>query len=213
MRLPIEGLREKHKREKRARLRMAAATLFETEGYPATTTRSIAAHAGVAHGTLFRYAEDKTDLLFLVFHDELEEASDEAFAYLEDSFGDRILENTEERVMHVFARVVKVYAAHPRTAAEFIGALPSARGRNAIAMNSLTAYFIVRLASLLERGKELGDIAPEVECLTAAQNLFALYFYALMTWISGVNTLENAVEVTLRHSIALQFSGIRRREP
>src|SRR6478736_4053709 len=80
-----EGLRERNKREKRERLRNAAAKLFESVGFEATTTRAIAEHAGVASGTVFLYAEDKADLLFLVFHDELEAALAKSIATMPKS--------------------------------------------------------------------------------------------------------------------------------
>src|SRR5690348_18030601 len=77
-----QGLREQHKRDKRERLRAAAWHLFSTVGYDATTTRAIAEKAGVASGTLFLYARDKQDLLFLVFEERLRAAADEAFRTL-----------------------------------------------------------------------------------------------------------------------------------
>lgn len=45
-----------------------------------TTTRQIAVKAGVAVGTLFLYAADKRDLLFLVVNDELEQVASKAVA-------------------------------------------------------------------------------------------------------------------------------------
>src|SRR5262245_44638568 len=60
------GQRARKKRDKLERLRAAAWELFATKGFDATTTREIAERAGVATGTLFLYAKDKPDLLFLV---------------------------------------------------------------------------------------------------------------------------------------------------
>ena len=74
--------RESNKLEKRARLREAAELLFRRRGYEQTTTREIADAAGIATGTLFLYAHDKQDLLFLVMHEHLRVTVDEAFATL-----------------------------------------------------------------------------------------------------------------------------------
>jgi len=67
------GLRERGKRDRLRRLHQAAAEVFRTRGYDAATTRDIAQLADVSVGTLFVYARDKRDLLFLVINDDLDE--------------------------------------------------------------------------------------------------------------------------------------------
>jgi AcrR family transcriptional regulator len=66
------GQREKNKLEKLQRIREATRELFIEKGYDETTTREIAVRAGVGIGTVFTYAENKRDLLFLVANDELD---------------------------------------------------------------------------------------------------------------------------------------------
>jgi AcrR family transcriptional regulator len=65
------GLRERGKSEKQRRIKEAAKAVFSNAGYDAATTREIARRAHVSIGTLFVYAKDKRDLLFLVINDEL----------------------------------------------------------------------------------------------------------------------------------------------
>lgn len=67
------GLRERNKRDKLSRIRAAALKLFVSKGFDDTTTREIAARAGVGLGTVFVYAETKRDLLFLLVNDDLED--------------------------------------------------------------------------------------------------------------------------------------------
>ena len=67
----VLGLRERNKLDKLQRIKHAARTLFIEKGFDETTTREIARRAGVALGTLFLYATDKRDLLFLICTDEL----------------------------------------------------------------------------------------------------------------------------------------------
>ena len=69
------GQREKNKIEKLQRIREAARELFVKKGFDETTTREIAARAGVGIGTVFTYAENKRDLLFLVANDDLDEVT------------------------------------------------------------------------------------------------------------------------------------------
>ena len=70
----VPGLRERGKRDRLQRLHNAAAEVFRTRGYDAATTREIALLAEVSVGTLFVYAQDKRDLLFLIINDDLDEA-------------------------------------------------------------------------------------------------------------------------------------------
>ena len=75
MELPSKGFggqRERNKTDKLRRIKAAARDLFLLKGFDEATTREIAARAGVGIGTVFTYAENKRDLLFLVANDELE---------------------------------------------------------------------------------------------------------------------------------------------
>lgn len=64
--------REQNKAEKLRRIKEASLAMFLTKGFDDATTRDIARVAGVALGTLFVYAENKRDLLFLIINDDLE---------------------------------------------------------------------------------------------------------------------------------------------
>ena len=69
------GQREKNKLDKLRRIKEATHHLFTNRGFDETTTREIALRAGVALGTVFTYADNKRDLLFLVANDDLEAAT------------------------------------------------------------------------------------------------------------------------------------------
>src|SRR5262249_32316346 len=74
------GRRELNKLDKLRRIQNAARQLFISRGYDETTTREIAARAGVALGTIFTYAANKRDLLFLVMNEGLRDVSERALA-------------------------------------------------------------------------------------------------------------------------------------
>ena len=80
----VLGLREQNKLDKLRRIKDAARELFITKGFDDTTTREIAQRASVGIGTLFIYADNKRDLLFLVANDELEQATMRAHASIRD---------------------------------------------------------------------------------------------------------------------------------
>ncbi len=72
------GQRERNKIDKLRRIKQATRSLFASKGFDDTTIREIAARAGVGLGTVFVYAENKRDLLFLVANDGLEQAAEAA---------------------------------------------------------------------------------------------------------------------------------------
>ncbi|HUA56135.1 MAG TPA: TetR family transcriptional regulator [Candidatus Sulfotelmatobacter sp.] len=75
---PPKGRRELNRQDKLRRIKAAARKLFIAHGYDEASTREIAVRAGVALGTLFLYAADKRDLLFLVVNDDFERVTAEA---------------------------------------------------------------------------------------------------------------------------------------
>lgn len=199
---PVAGLREQHKRDKRERLRAAAWHLFSTVGYEATTTRSIAESAGVATGTLFLYARDKQDLLFLVFEERLRAAVDEAFRTLPERAP------LGRQLLHVFERLFSMYGESGHVSRQFVKELPGAEGPNADRVNALTVTFFQRLGALVERAQERGEVKKHVFPLLAAHTFFAVYYMALMSWLGGFNTLETALDPLLRSSLELVIDGL-----
>jgi AcrR family transcriptional regulator len=74
------GKRERNKQDKLLRIKAAAHDLFISRGYDETTTREIALRAGVGMGTIFTYADNKRDLLFLIANEDLEQVTRQANA-------------------------------------------------------------------------------------------------------------------------------------
>lgn len=67
----VPGKRHENMRQKRDRIFAAAAELLRERGFSAVTTQEIAERAGVAAGTVFRYAASKSELLLMVYNDVL----------------------------------------------------------------------------------------------------------------------------------------------
>ena len=70
------GRRERNKAQKRERITAAASRLFATQGFASTTTAQVAEEADVSHGTLFRYATSKAELLLLAGNTRFRESLD-----------------------------------------------------------------------------------------------------------------------------------------
>jgi AcrR family transcriptional regulator len=189
--------------DKRERIRAAATTLFHTVGYAKTTTKAVAARAGVAAGTVFLYASDKEDLLFMVIRHQLAETVDEAFATLPKK-GTLV-----DRLMHIFGALFAMYGRHPEMSRVFVRALPGAKGPNARDVDALTIAFFYRLASLVEAGKTEGELGSHVAPILAAQAIFAIYYFTLQGWLNGYASAGTALDPGLRDPLSLLVRGMR----
>jgi len=197
------GQREKNRRDKHHRIVVAAGSLFTSKGVEGTSTSEIARKAGVAKGTLFLYAPNKADLLFMVMHDRLEQTVDEAIATLPKR------KAFVPQMLHLFKALYVMYGASGSMGRELVRSLPGASGPNAQRVNALTFAFVHRLAGLVVEAQRKREIRSDVVPLEAAQNLFALYFAGLMAWLQGFMTIDQAHEQLLARSLDLQFRGLK----
>lgn len=200
---PPRAGRAQQKLDTRRRIRDAAWELFVELGYDGTTTKAVAERAEVATGTVFVHAADKPDLLMLVMHDRLAAAVDEGFATLPRK------EPLLAQLLHVFQTLFAMYGEHPRVTQAFLRAFPGANGPNGERLNALTFAFLHRIAGLVRDAQGRGEVAGDIDPLLAAQNVFALYFASLMSWVSGFSTLEAALDPLLKSSLSLQLRGLR----
>jgi len=68
------GRRAQNKQAIRESIVAAALNLFQTKGFDATTTKSIARKAGIAEGTVFNYFKTKEDIALYFFEQEVDQA-------------------------------------------------------------------------------------------------------------------------------------------
>ena len=68
------GLRAGKKEAIQKKIVSAALKLFQTKGFEATTTKSIARKAGIAEGTVFNYFKTKEDIALYFFEQEVDQA-------------------------------------------------------------------------------------------------------------------------------------------
>lgn len=172
------GLRERNKRDKLARIRAAALELFVSKGFDDTTTREIAARAGVGLGTVFVYAETKRDLLFLLVNDDLEDCIRRSVAAVQ-------AENS------LYARLMAVMRIH----FEYFGRLPvlsrqALREMYFYQEGKQSARFLATRAGL---GRLMQDLVERAVAARLIQTdpapddvtrvLFAIYQVELRRWL------------------------------
>lgn len=108
-----EGRRHRNMRLKRERIFAAAAQLFEERGYASVTTQEVSRRAGIAEGTLFRYAASKSELLLMVYNAALQQSVDEG---LSNAAG---IEGAGEAVFVMVRPIVERAVREPENAAAY----------------------------------------------------------------------------------------------
>jgi len=192
---------ERKKRDKLERIKRAARALFARKGFAATTTREIATAADVGIGTVFLHAISKQDLLVMIFREEAGRAVD------------RALENRAEgplidALLRIFDALIAHHERNLGLARVFVKELPfvdDARHGRAAFMSDLFR----RMAAMIERAQERGELRPGIPSLRLAKNLFALYFGILLEWLGTAGIAPQERDRALRSALELHLSGLR----
>jgi AcrR family transcriptional regulator len=194
------GRRELNKEDKLRRIREAARRQFVANGYDEASTRQIAVEAGVALGTLFLYAANKRDLLFLVVNDGLEEVAATAAAAVRPDA----------------ALIVNLLAAF-RPLYEFFGAEPAL---SMLTLREMMFYetgpqakrFINTRNGMVELCKDIvriaqarGEIRAGERYRRAGEVLYAVFQIELRRWLAarrstvdiGLQGLKEALEIVI----------------
>jgi AcrR family transcriptional regulator len=198
------GLRERRKLETRERIRAAAADLFTRRGYAAATMREIAARAHVGLGTLFNYAEDKRDLVFLIFNEELNAVTDVALA------APRPGQPLVDQLLAVFRVHYRWLAEKPELARILLQELTFySSGKQAATFHGIRKRLIDGIEALIVSSQEAGKIRTDEKAALIARQIFFVYSASLRWWIAAPQPHPNQGVADLRRLLRLQFEGVR----
>ncbi len=195
--------RVRKKAEKLQRIKDAALALFLTKGFDDATTREIAKIAGVALGTLFNYAENKRDLLFLICNDELEATVVEAEQGIDPalSFLDNVLSIAEYHFVH-FARRPEIsrYALREMyfySAGKQVGRFKNSR-------DNLVTLF----RRVVEANLDNGAISSSDSAETVTSIIYALYQTEVRTYLGHVKPDPDAAKDRFAQQIKILLKGL-----
>jgi AcrR family transcriptional regulator len=198
------SLREKKKLQTRDRIRAAAADLFTRHGYGAATMRQIARRAHVGLGTLFNYAEDKRDLVFLIFNEELNATTDVALA------APRPGQPLAEQLLAVFAVHYRWLAEKPALARILLQELTFySSGKQAATFHSIRARLIDGIRDLIEKNQQSGKVRKNESAHLIARYVFFVYSASLRWWIATPRPDPRAGVAELRKMLRLLVAGLR----
>ena len=202
------GRRERKKAETRQRILSAAARLFTSRGFEATTIDEIAEHADVSRGTFFNYYAEKSALMA-----ELGNGMTETF--LERLAAARGLDApTVERLAALFAgSASRLMERRDLSRAVLLETV--ARRSNLDDRRSHTAMLHEGMELLLQDGVEAGDVRSDLPVSLLAEMVSGAYVEVLVSWLVAddyplAERLQMAAEV-LGAALAPQAAKADRR--
>ena len=200
------GVREKNKAEKLLRIRRAARLLFTKHGYDDTTMREIAKRAGVGFGTMFTYASNKRDLLFLIFNDDLDDVVDSA---LERASRKRVF---LEQLIAYFSVFYAFFLPQPELSRVVLREMTFyLKGRQAEQFQASCGQIVRHLASLVEAAVSQQTLAAREDPQVIAQALLSTFAQELRRWIAMDGPKLSSGLTRLRRMLVLQISGLQPR--
>ena len=194
--------RERNKRAKWARIERAARELFAGRGFADASMRAIATRARVATGTLFLYARDKRELLFLVFQSESQRIFAEADAASSDDA------DLVDALMELFGGFLDFYARNPDLSAAILREF-FFRPYEPERLGALTREYGARVAQRVEWARTRGELRSDVPAAVAANQFFAHYAYWVQAWLGSRLVSREEAERRLREALRLQVEGLR----
>ncbi|MCC6608082.1 MAG: TetR/AcrR family transcriptional regulator [Burkholderiales bacterium] len=197
------GLRERNKLDKLRRIRGAAHELFRKHGYSAATMRQIARRAHVGLGTLFSYADDKRDLVFLIFNEELDALTDRALA------APRPRDALANQLIAVFRCHYEQFARHPALSRLALQELTFySAGKQAKAFHAIRGRLIAGIEQLVAQAQRAGRVRPAPSAKRIARQIFFVYSAAVRWWIAEPAPRVSAGIADLRRVLRLQMEGL-----
>jgi AcrR family transcriptional regulator len=202
---PTDGLRARNKLDKLRRIKDAAQRLFIAKGFDDTTMREIAVRAGVGLGTIFLYAKDKRDLLFLTINEPLEHITQQA-------------EGAVDPAAPLVDNLLAIAKLHYR----FFGEQPAlARlalremifydsGAQAASFQKTRERLIRLFGHTIELAMGRGEIASSEPPLFAGWTLFCIFQVELRRWLSSdVTNLRTGLD-QLERAFRMLIAGLGR---
>jgi len=204
-----QGLRARGKLERRRRLRDAARKVFLERGYEAATTRDIAALAEVAIGTLFVYAPEKRDLLFLILNDDLDALLESASRGLSRD------QPLMKQLIRIFRPLYEYFEDHVEIGRYGLREIFLFQGEPKTNLGPEAARVYDRIdrtrsiiAATIEGLSGRGRLAKNVPGDTVARALLWLHWGHTQRWLSQPRPKAEAAINDLRRLFALVIGGL-----
>ena len=116
----------------------------------------------------------------------------------------------EEQLTYVFAALTRCYARERRLSRVFIKELLFTDGNQRTDTTAWTFELVSRVADLIRLAQRRGELDSSVDVMDAAQQVFSMHYFGMVTWLGGTVPSRTAQEKQFQTALRLLFRGIRR---
>ena len=198
-----QGLRERSKAERQARILSAARMLFTEVGYEAATLNQIAAIAGLGKGTIFGYVTDKRDLIFLIFQEDMSALVESALAELGKKLG------FFEKMVSIAQLHFELFAKNPRLARMLLNANElSFRGIHLEKYLQLRGRLIKGIEKLVLSAQQDGVISRSESAGFIARQVFFCFSTEVREWLMSPHPEWRTGLRQFKRSFKLLLNGV-----
>jgi AcrR family transcriptional regulator len=197
------GLREQNKLEKSQRIRIAARELFSKHGYESATLRQIAKRAHVGLGTVFNYAQDKRDLVFLIFNEELAAVTDLALRAAPTH------RSLVDQLIGIYKPHYEYFSRSPALSRILLKELTFySEGKQAATFQEIRERLISGIEKAVQTAQQEKRIRCQEEARVVARHIFFVCSGAIRWWIASLRPDPYEGLTELRRLLELQINGL-----
>ena len=171
---PIGQRRQKQKVETYDLILESARELFESQGFKKTTIRSVAIHAEVGLGTIYKHFDNKISLLAAACHGDLVRLFDEAIQSVPLNI------QIKDQLIFVAGFNYRYYTSRPRLSREYLCQILFIEGDWADRIEHVNQMYIEKVTNLVKDAQKRGEIGEDKDCSLVTLCFFANYFLVLM---------------------------------
>ena len=196
------GRREQSKRERLHKLTFAARELFAELGYDAATLRQIAAKSGLGLGTLFNYINDKRDLIYLIFNEEMDALTLKALS------APKPWQTLSEKILSITELHYRLFAEEPTLSRILLSEiLLQTPGLHLERYLSIRARTIKGMEDLVRGAQISGEIHSEESAEIIARSIFFTFASAIRWWLAAPRPEWIAGQREFARILQLQMNG------
>lgn len=199
------GNRERNKRAKLLRIRQAARKIFLARGFERATVREISSEAKVALGTLFLYAQDKQDILLLIFEEDLPEVRAATLAKVDEKAP------LIQQLMTFFDALYHYFGSTPQLSADMLREIMFGKGMVAQRLANDIAETQRDVARIIARAQAAGSVSETVDPDLAAHVIFSIHRVEIRNCLNQDAPDLEASVANLRKQIELVLKGLEKR--
>lgn len=173
------GRREEKKQLKRQAILDAGMRLFSVKGYENTSITDLAVEAGVGKGTIYSYFKTKREIFLAFCIEQLCFINEEIFRSASNDA------NVVDQMMAVFCGTFRFINEDREFGRLMLRESFFPVDRNLEQSRKIENLYMEMLVSILGRGKERGELRPDLDLELVIGHFYGLYLITISAWLTG----------------------------